>query len=662
MLLLLLACGHKQLPDSDDTPVQVIVDAARPDHYFDLPFPSDDLLDAQGVPQLDGFPVAPQPLAAGIVGGWATRIGMTVHGFANNGPAYFRFGGVPGFVQPAAGAEFGAFTLDGVPTDPVVLVAMDGSEILPLTLRFVSDPHGDPFYGENTLALAPKIGHTMKSATRYAAVILDEGVAAPDGYTLPDGVNEALQAAGITRAPVAATVFTTQDSVGEMQALFADADTKIPDLGWDAVRWKHVIAMEFAQGQTPSGEDATIFTATYEDGSTAITYLGPTDDPADGVNTLDLSTWPVAVYEADLPLPNYSRLNDRPYMSPGLATLNDTDRYTGWIDFDGFPGEPHPVNPPDTESVRIVLTLPRGDGDALQPDDPLVIWDHGTSGQAYHVVQRPNNNDDGLGLATIQQQAGVAMLGHDAPLYGTRYPLIDEGYGDTLGFYNIVNLPAFRDNQRQTAVDGHMIRKFAEESLNGTLTASGIAGSIDTSQVRRGGHSLGSVTSNIGVAAEPDAWQGLFLYGSGGLFTHFFLDTGMLSDLDPTLIESLFGLVGQPVPDVVTPATALGAIVGLDEEAWGQIDRLHPVVGLFQWTMDPSDPMSLARYETLPSWMIICTGDHQVPNFTSEALAEELPDVTVRVVDPTSDDYDPHQCMHRELEGQAVWQDWLGSF
>ncbi len=661
LTLLLLACGHKHVDDSALT-VPVIVDPARPDHYFDVPFPSDDLLTADGVPQIHGFPVAPQPLAAGIVGGWATRIGMTVHGFANNGPAYFRFGGVPEFVQTATGADFGAFDLDGVPTDPVVLVAMDGSEQLPLTLRFVSDPHGDPFYGEDTLALAPKIGHTMKSATRYAAVILDEGVTAPDGYTVPDGVVEALQAAGITRAPVAATVFTTENSLGEMQALFADADTRIPDLGWDAVRWKHVVAMDFVQGQSPSGNDATIFTATYEDGTTAVTYLSPTGDPADGVKAVDLATWPVAVYEASLPLPNYSRLEDRPYMSPGLATLNDTDRYTGWIDFDGFPDSARPVNAPDTESVRIVLSLPRDGADALIPDDPLVVWDHGTSGQAYHMVQRTNNRDDALGLATIQQAAGVAMLGHDAPLYGTRYPLIDEGYGGTLGFYNIVNLPAFRDNQRQTAVDGHMIRKFAEENLNATLTASGIAGSIDTSQVRRGGHSLGSVTSNIGVAAEPDAWQGLFLYGSGGLFTHFFLDTGMLSDLDPTLLDSLFGLVGQTVPDVVTPATALGAILGLDEDAWGQIDRLHPVVGLFQWTMDPSDPMSLARYEALPSWMIICTGDHQVPNFTSEALAEELPDVTVRVVDPTSTDYDPHQCMHREPEGELVWQDWLGSF
>lgn len=659
--LLLVACTPKSPGDSAAATVPVVIDPARPDHYFDVPFPSDDLLDEGGVPQLDGFPVAPQPLAASIVGGWATRIGMTVHGFANNGPAWFRFGGVPTFVTDATGATSGAFDLEGLPTDPVVLVAMDGSEQLPLTLRFVDDPHGDPFYGPDTLALAPRIGHAMKSGTRYAAVILDEGTSAPAGYVVPDGVDAALAAAGITRPAVAATVFTTSDSLGEMQALFADADARIPDLGWDTVTWREVTTLGFTQELTPSGEDATAVTATYADGTTSVTYLGPTDDPADGENTVDLSTWPIAVFEATINLPNYSRLADRPYMSPGLGTLNDTDRYTGWIDFSGFPGAPSPVNAPDTEAVRIVLTVPR-DGAGLATNVPLVTWDHGTGGHAYHVVQRTNNRDDGLGLATIQAQAGVALLGHDAPLYGARYPLIDEGYGSSLGFYNIVNLPAFRDNQRQTALEGHLLRRFEADALDATLAASGVATSIDTTQLRRGGHSLGSVTSNISVAAEPDAWQGLFLYGSGGLFTHFFLDTGMLSDLDPTLLESLFGLVGQEVPDEVTPASALGAILGLDEAAWPQVDRLHPVIGLFQWTMDPSDPMSLARYETLPSWMILCTGDHQVPNFTSEALAEALPDVTLRVVDPTTEDYDPHQCMHREAEGEDVWRDWLGSF
>ena len=124
--LLFLACTPKGADDTAAATVPVVVDPARPDHYFDVPFPSDDLLDANGVPQLDGFPVAPQPLAASIVSGWATHIGMTVRGFANNGPAWFRFGGVPTFVKDATGSTAGAFDLEGVPTDPVVLVAMDG--------------------------------------------------------------------------------------------------------------------------------------------------------------------------------------------------------------------------------------------------------------------------------------------------------------------------------------------------------------------------------------------------------------------------------------------------------------------------------------------------------------------------------------------------------
>ena len=63
--------------------------------------------------------------------------------------------------------------------------------------------------------------------------------------------------------------------------------------------------------------------------------------------------------------------------------------------------------------------------------------------------------------------AGWATLSRDATLYGTRYPLIDEGYDASFGFYNIVNAPTFRDNQRQTAVDGHVLRQYVADGLIG---------------------------------------------------------------------------------------------------------------------------------------------------------------------------------------------------
>jgi hypothetical protein len=168
---------------------------------------------------------------------------------------------------------------------------------------------------------------------------------------------------------------------------------------------------------------------------------------------------------------------------------------------------------------------------------------------------------------------------------------------------------------------------------------------------------MGSVTANLGAATAPDAWEGVFLSGSGGVFSHYFLDTGLLADLDPTLLTSLFGLVGQEVPEDVTPAKALGAILGLPEESWGHIDRMHPAIQLFQAQMEGSDPMAVARAETLPARMLVCTGDYQVPNFTSHALAGALPDAQVQEVSP---DYegDHHSCLWRDERATAWLAGW----
>jgi hypothetical protein len=306
--------------------------------------------------------------------------------------------------------------------------------------------------------------------------------------------------------------------------------------------------------------------------------------------------------------------------------------------------------------MRVVVSLPKDAEGRPRTDVPFLMWDHGTSGHAYNSVQRRNPKDRGRDLADVFAEAGWAVVGRDAALYGTRYPLIDEGHGGSLGFYNIVNAPAFRDNQRQTAVDGHTLLRVIESgALNDALPD----GSLATTRRVRFGHSLGSVTANLGLAGAPDAYEAAFLSGSGGIFTHYFLDTGLLPTFDPSVLESLFALVGQDVPEDVTAAKALGAILGLDEDAWGHIDRMHPAVQLFQWQMDPSDPMSVAQDELLPTHMIVCTGDYQVPNFTSDALLSLLPQDTSYVVDPATDDYDPHVCMHREDAGIAGFREWL---
>ena len=111
-----------------------------------------------------------------------------------------------------------------------------------------------------------------------------------------------------------------------------------------------------------------------------------------------------------------------------------------------------------------------------------------------------------------------------------------------------MNLPAFRDNQRQAAIEGEQLRHFVQTGLDDLLPA----GSIDATRVRRAGHSLGSVTTNLGVSFSPGDWESVFLSGSGGVFTHYALDTGLLDSFDSTLLDSLFGIVGAPVPTTRT--------------------------------------------------------------------------------------------------------------
>lgn len=644
MLVLLLTACHGEPADSAalSTDVTAIVDPRRGEHYFDVPFPSDTRMDAALHPDLDGFPQAIQPLAAGIVEGWAERARRTTQGYANNGAAYFRFEGA--LDLPA--------TTEGTPDDPVVLVAMDGSEQLPLFLRFVADPEGDPFYGTNTLAMVPALGNAMRSGATYAAVVMQSaGVAAPADYTLPTGVVEALSAAGVMGEPAVATVFTVADATGELRQLFADADDRVAAAPPSLAAFKRVVRVSYRYGETPSGREATVFTATFEDGTTNVAYLeADTDNPDHTIDLVD--DWPMAVYEGVVPTWNYQGLDDRPYMSPGLGHIDDVDRYTGWITFEGGTL----ASEPELEDMRVVVSIPKDADGNPRADVPFVLWDHGTSGHAYNSVQRRNPRDRGHALADTFANAGWAVIGRDAALYGTRYPLIDEGFGGSLGFYNIVNAPAFRDNQRQTVVDGHILLRAIE---SGAVNAALPAGSLDTQRRVRFGHSLGSVTANQGMAAEPDAFEAGFLSGSGGIFTHYFLDTGLLPTFDPTVLASLFALVGQDVPDDVTATAALGAILGLDEAAWAHVDRMHPAVMLFQWQMDPSDPMSVGRDEALPTHMIVCTGDWQVPNFTSDALLAIQPQSTSFVVDPSTDDYDPHACLHREDAGIAGLADWL---
>ncbi len=639
-LLFFIGCGT-QTDTASKFRVRAIVDPSRAEHFFDMPFPDSSLLDGAQHADLSGFPTAPSALTQGITTGWARRIGMTSQGFANHGAAYFRF-------EDTLKVDA---VMTGVVDDPLLLIDTETGQRIPLTVRFTEHADGDPFMADNLLAFAPALGHPPRSGATLAAVVMQSAGAAPaDGWSPPTAVKDALKLAGVDGKVAVATVFTIQDATGELVALFTDADTHLgPTPDWGTVNWKRITHLDFSQGLSPSGEPSTVVTTTFEDGSEEVVNMYAHEEAVHSHNMRD--DWPMAVYQTEIPVLNYSGLADRPYMNPGFSHLFDTEIESGWIAFeDGVP-----ANPPEAEMMRVILSLPKAeDGNPIE-NAPIVIYDHGTGGSANNSVSRINQNDKGYAMAERWVEAGVAVIGRDAHLYGSRFDLIDRGFsGGSLGFYNVVNLPAFRDNQRQTAIDGHVLLRFIQDGLNASLPA----GSIDSTHIRRIGHSLGSVTTNLGVAAEPEAYDGIFLSGTGGMLSHYFLDTGLLSDFGDTLINQLFDLFQVAAPDPVTAPAVLGAALGLPEASWDKIDRLHPAMTLFQWTMDPSDPMSVARDETTPATILLGVDDHQVPNFTSYGLATALPDVKVVVVEAQGA-YDPHVVLHRESEGLDALSDWL---
>ncbi len=178
-------------PDPVLTPVFPVVDPARSTHYFDMPFPSDALLTEDGTPDLTGYPVFGSAAAEPIVEGWRSRLEQVAQGFGNNTAAYFRFTG-PVQVPPKT---------DGSPYDPVLLVDMETGERIPLDVRFITDPGGDPSFASYLLSFAPQLGHPPRSGARLAAVVMPSAGVSPaeEGVSaVPDGVTEALALAGVT--------------------------------------------------------------------------------------------------------------------------------------------------------------------------------------------------------------------------------------------------------------------------------------------------------------------------------------------------------------------------------------------------------------------------------------------------------------------------------
>ena len=604
-----------------------LFDADRTTHFLNRPFPADELLDSRGHPDLSDFPKADTVLGERFAESWAQQATESVYGFSPLAPIFMRFNGPLPLTQ-----NEGSFS--GNIDDPVRLFDVASGSYVPIDYRFVPDAFGDPFLRNNTLVLAPHPSNALSSGATYIAEVTTEIAESPEGWTAPQGAHK--DAAFATR-------FTVQDVQGELAAM-ADAVWEALDTDPSLLlptEFKRLVTLSYTQGQTPSGEDATVVTAGFEDGEEALSYMIPVED----LNlTVDLSEDPMAVYEAEIQTLAFRDLSTQPYTSPGFGFLNDFDRTDGRIPFSA--GAQLEITP-SPEPMRIVVQVPQ-EGENFS----VMTWDHGTAGQAYNAVQRPTQGEDFLALRSAWATAGMAVISRDQPLYGTRFPLIDEGYNATLGFYNLNNLPAFRDNQRQGAVDHMVLTAFVRQELSKHF-------SVDSERVGAFGHSLGSVTANLGLAMQGGSGaEKSLLSGTGGLFSVYVTDTGLLSNgsgSTASLAQILYGLLGADAPENPTGRSTMGALFGLPEAAWDHIDRLHPILGLFQLIMDGSDPMAVASNQLNAVHIFKGLDDWQVPNVATDWLAEAIVGSETTEC-KRSFFYDGHYCIFRETEGRAAFE------
>ncbi|MEC7239779.1 MAG: hypothetical protein VXW32_00935 [Myxococcota bacterium] len=620
MLLLLLACNTL------DRPVGII-EADRSGHFLDRPFPSDELLDSEGRPDLSKFPAANNDLGQRFSEAWARQANESVYGFSPLAPIFLRFDGP----LPLAASEG---QLEGREDDPIRLFNAETGKHVPIDYRFISDAKGDPFLTDNVLALAPQPDHALDSGGVYIAEVSTRIAESPENWTPPAGSHE--DAALATR-------FTVQDVHGELEALAASAYETLeanPELLVPSPL-KRLTRLEYTSGETPSGEEATAAVAHFEDGTSRISYL----EPVDGLEVaIDFTDDPMEVYEFEIHTLAFRDLRTQPFTSPGLAFLNDFDRVDGRIPFQA--GALLAIDP-EPELMRVVLQVPRSKTIAS-----VMTWDHGTAGHAYNAVQRANDAEDFSVLRAAWAEKGLVILSRDQPLYGTRYELIDEGFDPTLGFYTLNNLPAFRDNQRQGAVDHLVLHAFVERELGKHIDLP------ETLMPGAFGHSLGSVTANLGLAMQNGfGAQQVLLSGAGGLFSVYVTDTGLLSNgsgSTANLAQTLYQLLGTEAPENPSGSSAVGALLGIPEDAWSHVDRLHPAMGLFQLIMDGADPLAVAAYQHASSHLLKGIDDWQVPNITTDWLSQALPDAASSEC-KRSYFYDGHYCTFREPEGIAAF-------
>jgi pimeloyl-ACP methyl ester carboxylesterase len=530
--------------------------------FFNYPYPSDDRLTAENRPNLDGFPVAApaqkcslpptkDPFVSGLIGSVnpvayirnIVKITKTqTRGFSINPSVYFRFSSaLDASTLPSRNTSLdlrsSVFLINIDPKSP------EQGKRYPI---LINPSYESRFLPGPTVVVRPSEGFPLKANTTYAVVFTTD-VRDNDGW------------------PLVANAKLTELATSKP---FADADKE---------RRRKIYAPMFAYLKSKFKLEAS---------KVAATSVFTTGDPlADQAliakaikNDLPAPKPPIDMKCSDSTLYVYCYGKyESPMFQDGKAPFLDEE--TGFFRIKN--GKPEYK----MTEIRFALTVPKvyfRSGAVKDQKLPMVMYAHGTGGSYRTFV----NNGTAAKLARM----GIAVFGIDQAVNGDRTISLAGTKLDFL-FFNALNLPAARDNVRQSALDYHWQARFL---LAQKLKVKEKTFVVNPKKLWFMGHSQGGLTGPVFLAFDNKV-SAAYLSAPGGY-------------LVPSLLYKTKPVDPIKIPDVINYLLC---------DKQGSVTVDHPVLSLLQHFFDPADPMNYAP-------RILSSKRTPINLFMTEGLTDEF--------------------------------------
>lgn len=531
-------CGGDDGGDDDAATVAFELDGAlAAETYWDLPFPSDLRLTADGTPDLAGYPTRDSGLAIDLL-----DVARLRRGFPVVPVAYFRFTAPPpaqslDVIIPATGPQpIEMFAL--APGD----AALDGRRVPVVAKTLIEDDFAPPAL----LAIAPLPGIVLAPDTTYAVVIRRDF--AP-GFEPPVGFADLV--AGRTpagaRGAAAATLYA---------ALLDRADVDAED---------YLVATIFT-----TGDETAVLRARTEALRTAhdavIDVAGLAVDPVDGAGHDGFCE-----VIGTVTFPQFQR------GTPPFDTEGDFE-----LDPDGVPIEQ------GTVTVPLAITLPEG-REMPAAGWPLYQFFHGSGGLSSGLVDlgktlvAGGEPEVGKGPGWVVARHGIAAVSSALPVNPERLP----GAADT-EYLNLFNLSAFPHTFQQGVIEQRLlldamielrIPAAAVAACNLDLPVGATEHRFDPAKLVAGGQSMGGMYTNL-IASVEDRYGAVVPTGAGGFWPYMITNT----ELIPGALELLAASFGTDAGELtfVHPVLNLLALGWEIAEPIAAIPRIgvRPLPGL----------------------------------------------------------------------------------